>query len=305
MYLAAILSGGWLVARKGFYALRNRTLDINVLMTLAVIGAAVIGEWLEGATVIFLFSLANLLESYSMNRARRSIKSLMDLTPNVARVTGGGGRRRPLPVEEIQVGEILAVRPGERIPLDGTVVEGSSEVDQSPITGESLPVSKAAGDEVFGGTINAGGLPGDPGDQARPGHDPVPDHPQRGGSPLPQGSVPEFRRSFCPLLHPGGGAGRRPDGCAAAADRRWRAWGVWFYRALVLLVVACPCALVISTPVTIVSALARATRDGILFKGGVFLEAVGSLKAFAFDKTGTLTQGKLVGQFDHRPERIG
>jgi Cd2+/Zn2+-exporting ATPase len=290
-YAAAILSGGWLVARKGFYALRSRTLDINVLMTLAVIGAAAIGQWLEGATVIFLFSLANLLESWSMNRARRSIRNLMELTPNVARVRKGT-EERSVPVEEIQIGDVLAVRPGERIALDGNVVEGTSEVDQSPITGESVPVSKAAGDEVFGGTINRGGyleirvskhvrdttlsriIHSVEEAQSRKAHS--------------QRFVDRFARYYTPAIVVIAAAMAVTPPLIAGAD-----WGVWFYRSLVLLVVACPCALVISTPVTIVSALARATRDGILFKGGIFLESVGSLKAFAFDKTGTVTAGKL------------
>jgi Cd2+/Zn2+-exporting ATPase len=291
LYAAAISSGGWLVARKGFYALRSRTLDINVLMTLAVIGAAAIGEWLEGATVIFLFALANLLESWSMNRARRSIKNLMELAPNVARVRAGE-EERTVAVEDVQIGDILAVRPGERVPLDGTVVEGSSEVDQSPITGESLPASKARGDEVFGGTINRGGyleirvtkLVRDT-TLARIIHSVEEAH---SGKAPSQSFVDRFARYYTPAIVLVAAAMATLPPLIAG-----EAWGVWFYRALVLLVVACPCALVISTPVTIVSALARATRDGILFKGGVFLEAVGSLKAFAFDKTGTLTYGKL------------
>jgi len=291
VYAAAILSGGWLVARKGFYALRNRTLDINVLMTLAVIGAAAIGEWLEGATVIFLFSLANLLESWSMNRARRSIRSLMELTPNVARVRDGKGERS-VPVEEVHIGDILAVRPGERIALDGTVIEGSSEVDQSPITGESLPVSKASGDEVFGGTINRGGyleirVSKHVRDTTLSRIIHSVEEAQSRKAPS-QRFVDRFARYYTPAIVLIAAAMAVGPPLIAGA-----AWGVWFYRALVLLVVACPCALVISTPVTIVSALARATRDGILFKGGIFLEAVGSLKAFAFDKTGTLTYGKL------------
>jgi len=291
LYGTAILSGGWLVARKGFYALRSRTLDINVLMTLAVVGAAAIGEWLEGATVIFLFSLANLLESWSMSRARRSIKNLMELAPNVARVRDGE-QERTVAVEEVRIGDILAVRPGERVPLDGTVSAGSSEVDQSPITGESLPASKTRGDEVFGGTINRGGyleirvtkLVRDT-TLARIIHSVEGAHSRKAPS---QSFVDRFARIYTPaIVLIAAAMAVLPPLIAGAA------WGVWFYRALVLLVVACPCALVISTPVTIVSALARATRDGILFKGGVFLEAVGSLKAFAFDKTGTLTYGKL------------
>jgi Cd2+/Zn2+-exporting ATPase len=295
VYGAAILSGGWLVARKGYYALRNRTLDINVLMTLAVAGAGAIGQWLEGATVIFLFSLANLLESWSMSRARSSIKSLMELAPNLARVRAGE-EERTVPVEEVRIGDILAVRPGERVPLDGTVIEGSSEVDQSPITGESLPAAKARGDEVFGGSINRSGyleirVTKHVRDTtlSRIIHSVEEAHSRKAPS---QSFVDRFARYYTPaIVVIAALMALLPPLIAGAA------WGVWFYRALVLLVVACPCALVISTPVTIVSALARATRDGILFKGGVFLEAVGSLKAFAFDKTGTLTYGKLaVGQ---------
>ena len=290
VYVAAILSGGWLVARKGFYALRNLTIDINVLMTLAVIGAAAIGEWLEGATVIFLFSLANLLESYSMNRARRSIKSLMDLAPNVARIRDGD-EEKTVPVEDVQIGDILTVRPGERVPLDGTVVEGTSELDQSPITGESLPVAKSRGDDVFGGSINEGGYleirvtkRSRDTTLSRIIHSVEEAHSRKAPS---QSFVDRFAKYYTPgIVLIAVLMAVLPPLITAAS------WSVWFYRALVLLVVACPCALVISTPVTIVSALARATRDGILFKGGVFLEAIGSLKAIGFDKTGTLTYGK-------------
>ena len=289
-YAAAAASGGWLVARKGFYALRSRTLDINVLMILAVIGAAAIGEWLEGATVIFLFSVANLLESYSMKRARRSIKSLMELAPNVARVKRDG-LESTIAVEKVEIGEVLAVRPGERIPLDGIVVEGHSEVDQSPITGESLSVAKGEGDELYGGTINGGGyleirVSKHAGDTtlSRIIHSVEKAHSRKARS---QSFVDRFARFYTPVVVAAAVAVAVLPPLIAAA-----AWSVWLYRALVLLVVACPCALVISTPVTIVSALARATRDGILFKGGVFLEAIASVKAFAFDKTGTLTRGK-------------
>jgi Cd2+/Zn2+-exporting ATPase len=291
LYLGAILSGVWLVALRGFYALRSRSLDINVLMTLAVIGAAAIGEWLEGATVIFLFSLAHLLESYSMNRARRSIKGLMDLAPNVARVHCDG-EEKTVPVEQVRIGDVVAVRPGERLPLDGKVREGSSEVDQSPITGESVPVQVSGGDEVFGGSINGSGYleirvtrHARDTTLSRIIHSVEEAHSRKAPS---QSFVDRFARYYTPaVVLVAALMAVLPPLIVGAA------WDVWVYRALVLLVVACPCALVISTPVTIVSALARATRDGILFKGGVFLEAIGSLKAFAFDKTGTLTYGKL------------
>ncbi len=290
LYSAAILAGGWLVARKAFYALRSLSLDINVLMALAVAGAAVIGEWLEGATVIFLFSLANLLESYSMNRARRSITSLMDLAPNVARLRSSDGEKT-VAVEEVRIGDLLVVRPGERIALDGGVQAGHSGVDQSPITGESMPVEKAVGDMVFGGSINGDGyleirvtnLSRDT-TLARIIHSVEEAHSRKAPA---QSFVDKFAKYYTPAVVLAAALVAVLPPLLTPAS-----WGLWFYRALVLLVVACPCALVISTPVTIVSALARATRDGILFKGGVFLEAIGSLKAFAFDKTGTLTYGK-------------
>jgi Cd2+/Zn2+-exporting ATPase len=290
LYGAAILAGGWLVARKAYFAVRSLSLDINVLMSLAVVGALAIGDWLEGATVIVLFALANLLESLSMERARRSIKALMDLSPPIARVRGEGGERS-VPVSEVRVGEVVAVRPGERIPLDGTVTEGSSTVDQSSITGESIPVDRGVGDELYGGTINGQGYlelrvsrPAADTTLARIIH--AVEEAQSRKAPS-QSFVDRFARIYTPavvlaallvaVLPPLVGG---------------LAWGVWLYRALVLLVVACPCALVISTPVTIVSGLARATREGILIKGGVYLENLGRIRAFAFDKTGTLTEGR-------------
>ncbi|MBN1834719.1 MAG: heavy metal translocating P-type ATPase [Spirochaetales bacterium] len=311
-YLAAMGSGGWAVVRKAYFALRARSLDINVLMTLAVIGAAVIGEWLEGATVIFLFSVANLLESYSMERARRSIRNLMELSPPTARVrrAQGGDSEVVVPVEEVAVGETLLVRPGERIPLDGTVTVGASSVNQAPITGESLPVEKGPGDEVFGGTINGEGYlearvtrRSKDTTLARIVHSVEEAQTRKAPS---QSFVDRFARWYTPavvaaafllaVLPPlavgllaAGGSG--PGAVAESATVAQR-WAPWLYRGLVLLVVACPCALVISTPVTIVSGLARAARDGVLVKGGVYLEALGTIRAYAFDKTGTLTSGR-------------
>jgi Cd2+/Zn2+-exporting ATPase len=292
VYIAAIASGGWMVARKGYLALRARSLDINALMTLAVIGAAAIGEWLEGATVIFLFSLANLLESYSMERARRSIGELMELSPSVARVRRGGEEQEmTVPVDEVEIGETLLVRPGERIPLDGTVMTGASSVNQAPITGESLPIEKGPGDEVFGGTINAEGFlevrvsrRSRDTTLARIIHSVEEAQSRKAPS---QSFVDRFARWYTPAVVLAAALLAVVPPLAASAD-----WGVWLYRGLVLLVVACPCALVISTPVTIVSGLARATRDGVLIKGGVYLETLGRIRAFAFDKTGTLTLGR-------------
>jgi Cd2+/Zn2+-exporting ATPase len=290
LYIAAIVTGGWFVARKGFYALMNRLLDMNFLMTVAAVGATAIGEWTEGAMVMFLFSLANLLESFSMDRARSAIRSLMALSPNTATVRQDG-REINLPVEEIRLGDTIVVKPGERLPLDGVVVEGNSSINQAPITGESMPVEKKVGDDVFAGTINGGGYlevsvtkPSQDTMLSRIIH--LVEEAQSQKAPA-QNFVDRFAKYYTPavigvalllaLVPPlltGGG------------------WTIWFYRGLVLLVVSCPCALVISTPVTIVAGLAKAARNGILIKGGVHLEGAGSLKAIAFDKTGTLTKGR-------------
>lgn len=305
LYALAMASGGWLAARRAYFAVRALSLDINVLMCLAVAGAAAIGDWLEGATVIFLFALANLLESRSMERARRSIRALMDLSPPTARLLRGR-EEISLPVGEVHVGEMLAVRPGERIPLDGVVSEGASAVDQSPITGESLPVEKGPGEEVFGGTINGRGylevkVTRSATDTALARIIHAVEEAQSRKAPS-QSFVDRFARYYTPavmlaallvaVLPPLIGG---------------LAWGEWLYRALVFLVVACPCALVISTPVTIASGLARATRDGVLIKGGVFLESLGTIPVFAFDKTGTLTAGRPevseVRGLNGRPER--
>lgn len=289
-YIGGMLAGGWFVARRALLALRTGVLDMNVLMCLAVIGAAAIGEWLEGATVIFLFSVANLLESQSMERARRSIRALMELAPATARVLRQGGEAL-VAAEQVQVGEVLAVRPGERIGLDGVVVAGGSAVNQAPITGESVPVGKATGDEVFGGTINGEGFlevrvtrRSRDTTLARIIHSV--ERAQSAKAPS-QSFVDRFARWYTPAVVAAAALLAVVPPLAFAAS-----WAAWLYRGLVLLVVACPCALVISTPVTIVSGLARATRSGILLKGGLHLEAIGGLKVMAFDKTGTVTEGR-------------
>lgn len=279
------------VFRRAVVAVRSRVLDINVLMLIAVAGAALIGEWFEAATVVFLFALAQVLEGRSMDRARGAIRALMDLTPAEALVRRNGSEAR-LPVDGIQVGEVVIVRPGEKIPVDGTVVSGTSFVNQAPVTGESLPVDKAAGDEVFAGTINGRGalevevtrLRRDT-TLARIIHLVERAQAQRAPS---QAFIDRFARVYTPIvlalavivaiIPPLAGAGPFED---------------WLYRALVLLVISCPCALVISTPVSIVSALAAAARRGVLIKGGIHLERTSQLRCVAFDKTGTLTKGQV------------
>lgn len=289
LYLIAMISAGYPVAWKGMLAVRNRSLDMNFLMTVAVVGAALIGEWDEGAMVVFLFALANLLEGYSMDRARQAIHSLMDLSPKAALVRRSNGEVM-LSVEDVRLGDVLVVKPGERIPLDGVVRSGSSSVNQAPITGESMPVSKTEGDEVYAGTLNGEGalevnvtrVSGDT-TLARIIH--MVEEAQSQRAPV-QSFVDRFAAAYTPAVVLGAVLVALIPPLLFGGS-----WGMWFYRALVLLVISCPCALVISTPVTLVSGLARAARDGILMKGGLYLENVGRLNAMAFDKTGTLTRG--------------
>lgn len=288
--LVAIIAGGWFILPKAIRALRQHSLDMNVLMSVAVIGAACIGEWTEAAAVVFLFALSELLESFSVARARKAIQSLLGLTPETALVKRGD-QIQEVRVEEVALDETLIIKSGARVPLDGLVTSGESAINQAPITGESMPVEKRSGDTVFAGTINGEGslevkvtkastdttlakiikLVGEAQSQKAPA----------------QRFVDRFAKIYTPavfvvailvllsgpLLFNG-------------------TWLEWTYRALVLLVIACPCALVISTPVSIVSGLTAMARRGVLIKGGVFLEEIGKLKALAVDKTGTITEGK-------------
>jgi Zn2+/Cd2+-exporting ATPase len=289
--LAAIVSGGVYTARRAWISLRSQVLDINVLMMVAVAGAMVLGEWSEAASVVFLFALAQLLESRAMERARGAIHTLMDLAPATALVRRNGGELT-IAVDEVRIGDVVIVRPGEKVPLDGRVSAGLSHVNQAPVTGESLPVEKQPGDEVFAGTINGRGalevavarLRRDS-TIARIIHLVERAQAQRAPS---QTFVDRFARIYTPAV------------LALAAVLAVvppivfdAAWSTWFYRSLVLLVISCPCALVISTPVSIVSALAAAARKGVLIKGGARLEALAGVRCVAFDKTGTLTTGQL------------
>jgi Cd2+/Zn2+-exporting ATPase len=288
--LLTIASGGIQPVRRAFSALKLRTFDMHVLMTVAVIGALAIGEWLEGATVVFLFALAQYLESRSMDRARRAIRALMDLTPQTASVLRSSGEQR-VAAESVRVGERIRVRPGEKLPLDGRVVAGDSDVNQAPITGESLPVEKRPGDEVFAGSINGHGalevettrLARDT-TLARIIHLVETAQVQRAPS---QSFVDRFARVYTPAV-----IALAVVVALVPPLAGWGLWAEWFYRALVLLVIACPCALVIATPVAVVSALAGGARRGVLIKGGLYLERLAAVRAVAFDKTGTLTYGR-------------
>jgi len=289
----AVLFGSRYVLPKAWYALKSLRADMNLLMTIAVIGAIVIDEWFEAATVSFLFALSLAIESWSVGRARHAVEALLDLAPMTVKIKEESGWERVIPAAEVKIGTHFFVGPGDKIPLDGKVISGSSAVNQSPITGESIPIAKAAGDEVYAGCINGEGalemrstklasdttlaqitrLVGEA-------------HSKRAQS---EQWVEKFARIYTPVVI-----------LIALAVFLvpplflGKAWGESFYQALVLLVIACPCALVISTPVSIVAALACAARHGILIKGGIHIETPARLKAIAFDKTGTLTRGEPV-----------
>jgi Cd2+/Zn2+-exporting ATPase len=287
---AALCAGAWMAARKALWAVLARRLDMNVLMTVAVIGAVLIGQWDEAASVAFLFALAQVLETYSLDRARQAVRRLMAVAPPEAMVRRDGQETR-VPVAGVGVGEVVVVRPGERIPLDGLVRAGCSGVNQAPITGESMPVEKAPGAQVYAGTINGeGALDVEVTHRARETMlariIALVEEAQAQKAPT-QTTVERFAAIYTPAVIAGAAliAALPP---LLGAEAAWP----WIYRALVLLVISCPCALVISTPVAVVCALARAARAGILIKGGRFLEALGGLRALAFDKTGTLTRGR-------------
>ena len=290
LFLGAILAGVWQVAPKAWSAARRLSPDMNLLMIVAVTGAIGLGEYFEAATVAFFFALSLYLESWSVGRARGAVAALLDLAPPTARVIGEDGREEERPAAQVLPGMRFVVRGGDRIPLDGEVVEGLGAVDQAPITGESAPVAKEPGDTVYAGTINGEGTLIVR--ATRPATDTVlariirmvsDAHSRRANV---EQWVARFARIYTPavmlaalliaVLPP-----LVLDG----------AWGYWFYNALVLLVIACPCALVISTPVSIVAALASSARNGVLIKGGAYVEAPARIDALALDKTGTITEG--------------
>jgi Cd2+/Zn2+-exporting ATPase len=291
LYLAAAVTGGWYVLPKAWAALRRLRPDMNLLMAVAVTGALLIGEWFEAGVVAFLFALSLLIESWSVGRARRAISALMELTPPKARVLReADGREAMVPVDGVPVGSAILVKPGERFPLDGTVVRGETRVNQAPITGESALVEKAPGSEVFAGTINGDGAVEFT--STKPAYDTtlariirMVSEAQSRRAPSEQW-VEKFARVYTPTVM------ALAVGVALAPPLVLGDWGEWFYRALVLLVIACPCALVISTPVSIVAALTAAARHGVLIKGGVYVEVPARLQAIALDKTGTLTEGQ-------------
>lgn len=291
LYTLAVLCAVRYVAPKAWLAAKRLRPDMNLLMTVAVAGAIGIGAWFEAATVSFFFALALALETWSLGRARRAVAALMELAPPTARVRFKDGSERDVPAAEVRVGSHIIIRPGDKIPLDGKVAAGESEINQAPITGESVPVFKEAGDEVFAGTINGEGAldvltTKAASDTTLAQIIRMVGSAQSRRAPSEQW-VEKFARIYTPVVM-----------ILAVAIflvpplLLGGAWDVWFYRALVLLVIACPCALVISTPVTIVAALAGAAKQGVLVKGGIHLETPARLSAIAMDKTGTLTEGR-------------
>ena len=290
-FVLSALVGGWNFFPKGFLAARTLSLDMNFLMTVAIVGAVSIGEYVEAAAIAFLFALAELLESYSVDRARASVESLMDLAPDSA-IALREGAEVTVRASDLVAGDVVVVRPGTGIPVDGTVVEGASAVDQSAITGESLPVEKVQGDDVFAGTIAADGYMlievtklATESTLARVVQ--LVEEAEAGKAKTER-IVERFARWYTPAI---------AIGAVLVVVIPTAAFGApfvpWLIRGLTLLVIACPCALVISTPVAVVSGITAAARRGVLIKGGVHLEAVGNLRAIAIDKTGTLTVGHL------------
>ncbi len=288
-YIAAYIFGGWDISQHAWHALKEKHFDTDLLMVIAAIGAALLGEWAEGALLLFLFSLGHALEDRALDRARAAIRALADLAPKTALVKRDG-QEIELPVEQLQLDDVVIVRPGVRMPVDGAVLAGQSGVDQSPVTGESAPVDKTAGDQVFAGSVNGEGalevkVTRLAKDSTLSRVMKMVEEAQTQKSPTQQ-TVEKFERMFVP-------AGLIVTALLIIVPPLFGVpFQVSFLRAMTLLVAASPCALALGTPASILAGVAQAARNGVLVKGGVHLENLGRLKAIAFDKTGTITHGK-------------
>ncbi|HEU5360157.1 MAG TPA: cation-translocating P-type ATPase [Candidatus Deferrimicrobiaceae bacterium] len=294
LFLAAILAGGARVALRGARELRNRSLGMNALMTISIGGATLMGEWAEAGVVVTLFALANYLEAKSLDRARRATADLFSLAPETAvvRVGGVGGEERTIAAEEVRRGDILVIRPGQRVPVDATVFKGVSDLNEAVLTGESIPVEKKEGDPLYAGTVNGRSLL--LAEALRPLSESTFARILRRVEEAQAGkaSIQTFMEKFAAVYTPAVLVSALLVGVVPPALDSGPV-SVWAYRALVLLVIACPCAIVLAAPVVTVTALTRATREGILVKGANHLETLGKVRAVAFDKTGTLTHGRL------------
>ena len=305
-FVVAIAASGAPVVRSGYYSARARSLDIDLLMGTAIVAATAIGLFIEAATLAVLFSIAELLERYAMDRTRDSLRELLELAPNEASVLRDG-EEVVVPVEAVELGEIVAVRPGEKIPVDGVVRDGASAVDQSPITGESVPVDKTEGDEVYAGTLNEAGYleveTTATAEESTLAHVIELVRNAQAKRTAKEQFVDRFAGYYTPavvvlavltaVLPPLLIDGAVSVGVAGFTHTFVGEWLTWFVRGLTLLVIACPCAFVISTPVSVASGVTSAAKNGVLIKGGNHLEAMGGVDAVAFDKTGTLTKGEL------------